>query len=69
MGFCERVSGARLHMAYFRTGGVACDLPEGLSEDIADWCEVFPKVIDDIEMLLTNNRIFPKITKDHCIEF
>ena len=64
MEFCERVSGARLHMAYFRCGGVASDLPDGLIEDIALWCETFPKVIDDIETLLTNNRIFKQRTVD-----
>ena len=64
MEFCERVSGARLHMAYFRTGGVNSDLPGGLADDIAQWCETFPKMIDDIETLLTNNRIFKQRTVD-----
>jgi NADH-quinone oxidoreductase subunit D len=56
--FCERASGARMHMAYFRTGGVHQDLPEGLAEDIYAFCEHLPKVLDDIEGLLTDNRIF-----------
>jgi NADH-quinone oxidoreductase subunit D len=62
MEFCERASGARLHMAYFRPGGVARDLPVGLVEDIHAWNERFPKVIDDIETLLTENRIFKQRT-------
>jgi NADH-quinone oxidoreductase subunit D len=64
MEFCERASGARLHMAYYRTGGVASDIPDGLADDIAQWCDTFPKMIDDIETLLTNNRIFKQRTVD-----
>ena len=64
MEFCERVSGARLHMAYFRPGGVSRDMPAGLADDIAAWCEKFPKLIDDIESLLTENRIFKQRTVD-----
>ena len=62
MEFCERASGARLHMAYFRPGGVARDLPVGLVEDIHAWNERFPKAIDDCETLLTENRIFKQRT-------
>ena len=58
MTFYERVSGSRLHANYFRPGGVHKDLPRGLSEDILVFCENFPKVIDDLETLLTDNRIF-----------
>ena len=58
MEFYERVSGARLHANYFRTGGVAQDLPPGLLEDISRFCEAFPKILDDMESLLTDNRIF-----------
>lgn len=58
MIFYERVSGSRMHAAYFRPGGVHQDLPAGLAEDIRAFCGQFPKVIDDIEGLLTNNRIF-----------
>lgn len=58
MEFYERASGARLHANYFRTGGVAKDIPKGLLEDVADFTAKFPKVIDDMEGLLTNNRIF-----------
>ncbi len=64
MEFCERVSGARLHMAYFRPGGVAYDMPEGLTEDIKDWADSFVTVIDDLETLLTENRIFKQRTVD-----
>ena len=64
MEFYERVSGARLHAAYFRPGGVHQDIPDGLSEDIIRFCERFPKVIDDIERLLTENRIF----KQRCVD-
>jgi len=58
MTFYERVSGSRLHANYFRPGGVHKDLPRGLSEDIILFCERFPKIIDDLEILLTDNRIF-----------
>ena len=64
MGFYERASGARLHAAYFRPGGVHQDLPEGLAEDILDWAERFPSYIDDMEGLLTENRIFKQRTVD-----
>lgn len=64
MEFYERACGARLHANYFRIGGVAADLPVGLLEDIAAWCEEFPKVIDDIETLVTENRIFKQRTVD-----
>ena len=58
MGFYERVSGSRLHANYFRAGGVHKDLPSGLDSDISEFCEKFPKIIDDLETLLTDNRIF-----------
>ena len=58
MTFYERVSGSRLHANYFRPGGVHQDLPRGLAEDIANFCKNFPKIIDDLENLLTDNRIF-----------
>ena len=58
MTFYERVSGSRLHANYFRAGGVHQDLPRGLAEDIAKFCRGFPKIIDDLENLLTDNRIF-----------
>ncbi|MEE2722541.1 MAG: NADH-quinone oxidoreductase subunit D [Pseudomonadota bacterium] len=64
MEFYERVSGARLHSAYFRPGGVHRDFPAGLLEDVAEFCETFPAIIDDIESLLTENRIFRQRTVD-----
>ena len=64
MGFYERVSGSRLHANYFRPGGVHQDLPRGLAEDIAEFCLKFPKIIDDLETLLTDNRIFKQRNVD-----
>jgi NADH-quinone oxidoreductase subunit D len=64
MEFYERASGARLHAAYFRPGGVHQDLPAGLLDDIATFCEQFPKHIDDLETLLTENRIFRQRSVD-----
>ncbi|GAB5469042.1 MAG: NADH-quinone oxidoreductase subunit D [Rhodospirillales bacterium] len=64
MEFYERVCGARLHAAYFRPGGVHQDLPAGLLHDIRIFAENFPKVIDDMESLLTENRIFRQRTVD-----
>ena len=64
MEFHEAASGARLHANYFRPGGVSKDLPAGLEEKIAAWAETFPKFIDDLETLLTNNRIWKQRTVD-----
>ena len=64
MEFYERVSGARLHAAYFRVGGVHQDMPAGLTEDILEFCGPFLKVVDDIEGLLTENRIFKQRNVD-----
>lgn len=64
MEFYERVCGARLHAAYVRPGGVHQDLPDGLLEDIDAFARRFPKLIDDIETLLTENRIFKLRTVD-----
>ncbi len=64
MEFYERVSGARLHAAYFRPGGVHRDLPAGILDDILAFCDTFPKIVDDIEGLLTENRIFRQRTVD-----
>tara|TARA_B100001996_G_scaffold285954_1_gene226220 strand:- start:121 stop:1296 length:1176 start_codon:yes stop_codon:yes gene_type:complete len=58
MTFYERVSGSRLHANYFRAGGVHQDLPRGLDKDISKFCQNFPKIINDLESLLTDNRIF-----------
>jgi NADH-quinone oxidoreductase subunit D len=58
MGFYEKVSGSRMHSAYIRPGGVHQDLPAGLLEEIAEFIKQFPKKINDMENLLTENRIF-----------
>jgi NADH dehydrogenase (ubiquinone) Fe-S protein 2 len=57
MEFYERVSGARLHASYIRPGGVQQDLPVGLLEDIDQFINQFHHRLDEIEELLTNNRI------------
>ena len=64
MEFYEAASGARLHANYFRTGGVNRDLPAGLEDRIGEWLEGFPKFIDDLEGLLTGNRIWKQRTVD-----
>ncbi|SFH35102.1 NADH dehydrogenase subunit D [Palleronia marisminoris] len=64
MGFYERASGARLHAAYFRPGGVHQDLPPDLIDDIEEWCHTFPKVLNDIDGLITDNRIFKQRNVD-----
>jgi NADH-quinone oxidoreductase subunit D len=58
MAFYERASGARLHAAYFRVGGVHQDLPPKLIDDIEAFCPPFLKSVDDLDTLLTDNRIF-----------
>ena len=58
MGFYERASGARMHANYFRVGGVHQDLPPKLLDDIWAFCDPFLQVCDDLEVLLTENRIF-----------
>jgi len=64
MIFYERACGARLHAAYFRPGGVHQDLPHELLDDIMQWSLEFPAVLDDIEGLLTENRIFKQRNVD-----
>ena len=64
MVFYERASGARLHAAYFRPGGVHQDLPDALLNDIEEWATAFPKVLDDLDGLLTENRIFKQRNVD-----
>ncbi len=64
MEFYERVSGARMHANYFRPGGVHQDMPDGMTDDIWAWTERFPKFCNDLENLLTNNRIFKQRTID-----
>lgn len=64
MVFYERVSGSRLHAAYFRVGGVHQDMPSDLISDLKDWCAQFPQKMRDIETLLTGNRIFKQRNVD-----
>lgn len=64
MEFYERVSGARMHAAYIRPGGVSQDLPIGLLDDIYEWLDKFGQRIDETEDLLTNNRIWRARTID-----
>jgi len=64
MGFYERASGARMHTNYFRVGGVHQDLPPKLLDDIWAFCDPFIRAVDDVETLLTENRIFKQRTVD-----
>lgn len=64
MVFYERASGSRMHAAYFRPGGVHQDLPQALIDDIESFCHEFPKALDDIDQLLTGNRIFKQRNVD-----
>ncbi len=73
MGFYERACGARLHANYFRPGGVHADLPPALIDDIEAFCDPFLKVVDDLEALFIDNRIFKQrnvdigvVTLDEC---
>ena len=67
MVFYERASGGRLHAAYFRPGGVHQDLPPDLIDDIETWAHEFPKMLDDIDGLLTDSRIFKQRNVDICV--
>lgn len=76
MVFYERASGSRMHAKYFRIGGVHQDLPPELIDDIYDWCDPFLKVLDDIDGLLTGNRIFKQrnadigvVSLDECFQW
>jgi NADH-quinone oxidoreductase subunit D len=64
LSYYEKVSGARMHAAYFRPGGVHQDLPDGLLEEIKAYMDTCVKFIDDFETMLTNNRIFKQRTVD-----
>ncbi|HWJ87286.1 MAG TPA: NADH-quinone oxidoreductase subunit D [Pelagibacterium sp.] len=64
MIFYERASGSRMHAAYFRPGGVHQDLPQDLIDDIEKFTETFPKALDDIDSLITENRIFKQRNVD-----
>ncbi|PYE84140.1 NADH-quinone oxidoreductase subunit D [Pseudoroseicyclus aestuarii] len=67
MVFCERATGARLHAAYFRPGGVHQDLPPDLIDDIEAWCRTFPQLIDDLDGLLSESRIFKQRNVDIAV--
>jgi NADH-quinone oxidoreductase subunit D len=67
MVFYERASGSRMHAAYFRPGGVHQDLPPKLIEDIGEFCDPFLKVCDDLEGLLSDNRIFKQRNVDIAV--
>jgi NADH-quinone oxidoreductase subunit D len=64
MVFYERASGARMHAKYFRPGGVHQDLPPQLIDDIEAFCDPFLKTVDDLDALLTDNRIFKQRNVD-----
>ena len=64
MVFYERASGSRMHAAYFRPGGVHQDLPPKLVDDIYAFCDPFLKVVEDLDALLTGNRIFKQRNVD-----
>jgi len=64
MVFYERASGARMHANYFRPGGVHLDCPPKLIEDIGAWCDPFLKVLDDLQELFIENRIFKQRNVD-----
>ena len=64
MVFYERASGSRMHAAFFRLGGVHQDLPPKLIDDIEAFCDPFLKVVDDLDRLLTGNRIFKQRNVD-----
>lgn len=64
MGFYDQVCGARLHANYFRPGGVHQDLPAHLPEQIHEFATHFEKIVDDVETLVSDNRIFKQRTVD-----
>ncbi len=64
MVFYERASGSRMHAAYFRVGGVHQDIPQALVNDIRAFCDPFLKVVDDLDRLLSENRIFKQRNVD-----
>lgn len=75
MGFYEKVSGSRMHAAYIRPGGVSQDLPAGLLDEIAKFAQEFPKILHDMENLLSDNRIFKQrmceigiVSKDEALD-
>ena len=76
MVFYERACGSRMHAVYFRPGGVHQDLPPALINDLINWCDQFPQKLQDIETLLTENRIFKQrnvdigvVTQQDCYDW
>lgn len=76
MEFYERVSGARMHAAYVRPGGVAFDMPHGLLDDIFKWATQFSSRVDEIEEVVTGNRIWKgrtigigKVTAQEALDY
>ena len=76
MVFYERACGSRMHAMYFRPGGVHQDLPPALINDLINWCDQFPQKLQDIETLLTENRIFKQrnvdigvVTQQDCYDW
>ena len=76
MVFYERACGSRMHAMYFRPGGVHQDLPSALISDMLAWCDQFPEKLNDIETLLTGNRIFKQrnvdigvVSKQDCYDW
>ena len=76
MVFYERASGSRMHAAYIRPGGIHQDIPQQLVDDIGRFCEGHNRVLDDIETLLTGNRIFKQrnvdigiVTLEQCFQW
>ena len=76
ISFYEKVSGSRMHAAYIRPGGVSQDMPDGLLEEIAEFAENYPKLLADMEDLLTDNRIFKQrmceigvVTKEEALDW
>ncbi|XP_066928967.1 NADH-ubiquinone oxidoreductase 49 kDa subunit-like [Clytia hemisphaerica] len=76
MEFYERASGARMHAAYVRPGGVSQDLPLGLMDDIHDFMTKFGQRIDEVEEMLTHNRIWKQrlvdigvVTQEQALSF
>jgi NADH-quinone oxidoreductase subunit D len=67
MSFYERITGARMHANYYRFGGVNRDLPAGIDQDIAAWCDQFEPLFDDLDRLLSENRIFKQRTVDIAV--
>ncbi|WP_417609210.1 NADH-quinone oxidoreductase subunit D [Parasphingorhabdus sp.] len=74
--FFERASGARMHSAWFRPGGVHQDVPLKLLTDIADWLDEFPTLFEDAMSLVVDNRIFKQrnvniatVSKDDAVRW